>query len=352
MRKPKLVFAYPGDLQTLTGGYGYDRRVIAGLTDKGWTVDLLSLGEGFPFPDKETLEAAEIALAALPDNSVVIVDGLAYGVLEQAARQLANRLKIIALVHHPLCRENGLSAAMSEKLQTSEAEALRYARHVIVTSQATALQVKDLFSVPAENISVAQPGTDRSTPTMRSATETVKLLSVGTVTERKGYDLLFAALGNLTSANWQLDVVGGLEADRACVGSLMAQLEALQLKERVTFHGAVPGEKLTDYYQGANLFVLASRYEGYGMAYTEALAHGLPVIGSGAGAVAETLSCGGAIYCGVEDVPALQTALMRLIEDPSERQKLARDAVKATQYLPTWPEAVIVFETVIGKVMS
>lgn len=352
MTASRLVFAYPGDLQTLTGGYGYDRRVITGLKDKGWSVELLPLGEGFPFPGEETLQAAESELAALPDGSVVVVDGLAYGVLQEAARQLANRQKIIALVHHPLCRENGLSTANAEKLQASEADALRHARHVIVTSPSTAQQVQDLFTIPDGDISVALPGTDLQGRIDRAPSETVRLLSIGTVTERKGYDLLFAALGNLDGADWHLDIVGGLDADPTYVRALKVQVEELQLAHRVTFHGAVPNCALADYFKVADIFVLASRYEGYGMAYTEALAHGLPVIGSGAGAVEETLSCGGALYCGVEDVSALQAALARLVSDPIERKKFAQQAAVAAQSLPSWPDAVSIFETVIKKVGS
>jgi glycosyltransferase involved in cell wall biosynthesis len=352
MPDKRLVFAYPGDLNTLTGGYGYDRRIIAGLEETGWDIERLSLGPGFPFPADDVLRAAEESLASLPQDNLVVVDGLAYGVLDAAAQRLTGRLKIVALVHHPLCKENGLTQAQAGALQSSEALALKHARHVIVTSPATADQVLGLFKVPAEKISIALPGTDRPEPKDRPTSRIVRLLSIGTVTQRKGYDLLLAALGELKTADWHLDIVGGLEADADCVRALKSQAQDLKVSDRITFHGAVPQQKLTAYYQTADVFVLASRYEGYGMAYTEALAHGLPVIGSGAGAVEQTLSGGGAIYCGVEDVPALQVALQKLISDPEARRKLATEASHAAQALPNWRDAVKVFETVMEKVAS
>ena len=107
---PSIVFAFPGDFDTPTGGYGYDRRVVAGLKDLGWKVDLLSLGEGFPFPSSETLQEAEKRLTRLAEGTVVVIDGLAFGVLAGAAKRLSTQLKLVALVHHPLCRENGLSS--------------------------------------------------------------------------------------------------------------------------------------------------------------------------------------------------------------------------------------------------
>lgn len=347
---PKLYFAYPGDLNTLTGGYGYDRQILAGLRTNGWDVEPVSLGPGFPFPDQSTLQSAEGILNSLPDESVVIVDGLAFGVLGDRARRLSGKLDFVALVHHPLCKENGLSAAEIQKLHASEAAALQHAPHIIVTSPATADQVQDLFKVPAEKISVALPGTERPKASVRAPSDTLRLLSIGTVTQRKGYDLLFAALGGLKVHDWHLDIIGGLEADPECVQALKAQADDLQLADRLTFHGAVPYDELTSFYQAADVFVLASRYEGYGMAYTEALAHGLPIIGSGAGAVEGTLSAGGSIYCGVEDVSALQRALEKVVTDEAARQTLADEARIAALSLPTWKDAVQVFETVVKKV--
>ncbi|MFN3129697.1 glycosyltransferase family 4 protein [Roseibium sp.] len=350
MPDKRLVFAYPGDLQTLTGGYGYDRRVIAGLAANGWDVRPLSLGPGFPFPSGQTLHETDDALSALPDGSLVIVDGLAYGVMDQAAKRHGKRLRLIALVHHPLCRENGLSSDVAGRLRASESAALGHACHVIVTSPATAAQIKELFETPKDAISIALPGTERPVAGCKASEGRLRLLSIGTVTQRKGYDLLFEALSQLEEMDWHLDVVGGLEADPGCVGALKEQINSLELTGRITFHGAVPQEQLSRHYLLADVFVLASRYEGYGMAYTEALAHGLPVIGSGAGAVEDTLSVGGAIYCGVEDVEALTAALSNLMSDPEARQRLATEARQAAHSLPNWEDAVKVFEAVMEKV--
>jgi glycosyltransferase involved in cell wall biosynthesis len=350
MPDKRLVFAYPGDLETLTGGYGYDRRVIAGLAANGWDLRPLSLGPGFPFPSGSTLQAVDETFSALPDDTVVIVDGLAYGVVDQAAGKHGKRLRLIALVHHPLFRENGLSKDVAERLLASEGAALSHARHVIVTSPATAIQIEDLFGTSKDAISIALPGTEVLEQRRNASEGAIRLLSIGTVTQRKGYDLLFESLGHLKEMDWHLDIVGGLEADPGCVVALKNQLDTLALTGRITFHGAVPQEKLSDYYCSADVFVLASRYEGYGMAYTEALAHGLPVIGSGAGAVKDTLSVGGAIYCGVEDVQALTAALSTLMSDAEARQRLADAAWNAAQSLPRWEDAVKVFETVMEKV--
>ncbi|MES0810013.1 glycosyltransferase family 4 protein [Roseibium sp. SCPC15] len=344
---PKLVFAYPGDIDTPTGGYGYDRRIIAGLRALGWQVDLLPLGPGFPFPSVQTLECARRKLEDLPSETCLVVDGLAFGVLAEAAEAVSPRVTLIALVHHPLCQENGLGSGQSEALHASERLALGFVQHVIVTSSATATQVEDLFAIPKEQITVILPGTERQPPCPRQASETLNLLAVGTVVRRKGYDLLFEALKTLPMHNWHLDIVGGLDADPNYHRSLLAQADASGIADRVTFHDAVSPDELSGFYQSADVFVLASRYEGYGMAYTEALAHGLPVIGSGGGAVRDTLPDEAAIYCGTENVDLLRAALERVMTNRAKRSAMAEAAEAAALKLPTWEDAAARFADVL-----
>ncbi len=342
-----LYFAYPGDLDTPTGGYGYDRKIIAGLKDLGWDVGLVPLGDGFPFPTATTLSNAQRELGKLPDGATLVVDGLAFGVMHEAAAPSADRLDLVALVHHPLCRETGLLPEQSEALLDSERKALFLARHVIVTSHATAGQVRDLFGVDDEKITVVLPGTDIPDPVSREASAKVRLLSVGTVVPRKGYDLLFSALADLKAHDWHLDIVGGVDADPEYHETLQVQVSGLGLEERVVFHGAVAPDSLPDFYRTADVFVLASRYEGYGMAYTEALAHGLPVIGSGGGAVRDTLPQDAAIYCGIEDMNRLRNALEQLISDGGKRRAMARAARTAASRLPGWKDAAARFAAAV-----
>ena len=98
----RFAFAVPGDLSTPTGGYAYDRRMIAELGKLGWQIDIVDLGQGFPFPSEATRKAAHERLLALPADRVVVVDGLALGVLPEMARALR---RLLALVHHPLAVE-------------------------------------------------------------------------------------------------------------------------------------------------------------------------------------------------------------------------------------------------------
>ena len=338
----RIAFAVPGDLATPTGGYAYDRRMIAELERLGWHVDVVDLGEGFPWPGSERCAAAQERLMAIPEDRMIIVDGLALGVLPEAAMRLRAR-KLIALVHHPLALEAGLTAKQAEELRSSERAALAASRCVVVTSAETARTLAADYGVPPERITVACPGSDAVQMAKGSSDGVVRLLSIGAIVPRKGFDVLIAALATLADLPWQLTIAGDRSRDTKAAAQLDADIVRFKLGERIEVLGAVSRERLDDLYSGADLFVLASRYEGYGMAYAEAIAHGLPVIGTNAGAIPDTVPAGAGVLVAPDDVGALAQALRRLIENPDERHKLAASARDAAQRLPTWQDSAKIF---------
>ncbi len=332
-----VVFAVPGSLDTPTGGYAYDRRIIQELTALGWHVAVLDLGDGFPDPDEEARAVAGTQLAALPLTSTIVVDGLAFGVLPEAAQALQREHALVALVHHPLALESGLSAGDARALRASERAALACARGVIATSPTTARLLMVEYGVTADRVAVVEPGTDRVAAAPRTNDDgTVALLAVGSVVPRKGYDLLVAALAQLQDLSWRLAIAGDRSRSVNTAERLEADIARRGLAGRVTLLGAVSSERLAALYATADLFVLPSRFEGYGMAYAEALAHGVPVVGTDAGAISETVPAGAGVLVPPEDIDALAAALRRLIATPEERRRLAAGA--RTVRFPTWAE--------------
>jgi glycosyltransferase involved in cell wall biosynthesis len=342
-----FVFAVPGDLATPTGGYAYDARMIAELERLGWQADVLDLGSEFPRPSAACRAAAEARLTAVPAGRPIVIDGLALGVLPEAAAALGASHRLIALVHHPLALETGLSRTQAEALRTSERAALAAAHHVIVTGKATARLLADDYAVQPERITVVPPGVDAVAFVPRRRDRTVALLSVGALVPRKGYDVLLAALATLHAAPWRLAIVGARDRDRATAAEIEATMAALALDGRVTLAGAVSPERLAALYQEADVFVLASRFEGYGMAFAEAIAHGVPVIGTTVGAVAEMVPAGAGILVPPDDVGALAAALRRVIADGEERLRLAAGARRAAALLPSWPQSAELFSRVL-----
>ena len=331
----RVTFAVPGSLDTPTGGYTYDRRIVEELTGLGWTVEVVDVGGDFPCPSPATRAAARARLAAIPPGQPIVIDGLALGVLPEVAAALSTTHPLIALVHHPLALESGLSASEADALRRSECLALAHARHVVVTSPATARVLGGEFAVPTDRLTVAPPGTDRARRSRGSGDETMTLLAVGSLTPRKGYDVLLKALAMLRDLPWRLTIAGDAR-DAATACHVEADIATFNLKDRVVLVGAVTQARLDDLYDAADVFVLASRYEGYGMAYAQAIAHGVPVIGTTGGAIPDTVPKGAGILVAPDDIEAFSDALRRIIGVPDERTRLADAAWAAAETLPTW----------------
>lgn len=342
-----LVFAYPGDLSLKTGGYGYDRKVIAGLKAIGWEVELLGLGDGFPAPSDTTLDRAGKALSALPDGSLVVIDGLAFGVLEGFALKEAERLWIVALVHHPLALETGLSDEEQRRYRESERKALSAARHVIVTSPMTARELVANYDVGASHVTVALPGTEKAS-TVPPQNSVPNILSVGTLSRRKGHDVLLSSLKQAEDLPWTATIVGSKTLDPATSKALADQVDRLELGQRVVLAGEV--EEPRTYFAKADIFALASRYEGYGMVFAEALSHGLPIVACHAGAVPEVVPEEAGFLVPVDDVDAFSAALRRLLNDPEERSAKAEGARRAGAILPDWAETAKIISNALDKI--
>jgi glycosyltransferase involved in cell wall biosynthesis len=341
------AFAVPGDLATPTGGYAYDRRIVAELEELGWQIDVIDLGDGFPRPSAQAVDAARALLTRVPKGRPIVIDGLAFGVIPELAADLSHTHPLIALIHHPLALESGISASEADHFRRRERGALACTYNVVVTSPSTARLLTADFGVSSEFITVVLPGTERRSPARGSSDGRVSLLSVGSVVPRKGYDVLVTALGGLKDLPWRLTIAGDRGRDPAAAFWLDTTIRRLGLGAQVDLLGAVADEQLTALYDAADLFVLASRFEGYGMAFAEAVAHGLPVIGTMAGAIPETVPADAGILVPPDDVEALAGALRHLIENPHERGRLAAGA-RAARF-PSWSDQAALFAVVLDR---
>ena len=347
----RTIFAIPGNLETPTGGYIYDRMVIDGLRAAGWHVDVVSLGEGFPAPSESTRCRALDLLRSLAHPCPVIIDGLAYGVLPEAREHLHPANPIIALVHHPLALETGTTASQAQLLKASETLALSFAAHVIVTSPSTGRELIKHYQVDDDILTVICPGTDRANQLASPGTQPrLNMLAVGAIVPRKGFISLVHALAPLAGLDWTLNIVGDPTRSPETARALSSAIEQTGLKGRINLLGTRTRLELEKLYAASDLFVLASEHEGYGMAYAEALAHGLPVIGTHAGAIPDTVPSEAGLLVDPGNVEALSTALKSLLQDRDLLAKLASGARQVSTTLPTWEDASRQFERVLHKV--
>ncbi len=333
----EVVFAIPGDLATKTGGYIYDARLMDALRAAGRTVRHLPLHDGFPQPDAAALEHARAALAAVAPRQVLLIDGLAYGAL--GTELLAGvAAPMVVMLHHPLALEDGLPRGLAQVLFERERANLVLAAHIVVPSPHTAQVLTERYGVDPGRVSVALPGFARPDVARTGPGTPPLILSVGILAARKGHDVLLRALSMVSDLPWQAEIVGR-EQDAQVAAALHAQRDALGLAERVRFAGCIDEAALAELYAHSSIFALATRYEGYGMVFSEALLHGLPIVSCRAGAVPDTVPAGAGRLVEPGDADAFAGELRTLLTDATAHRAAAAAAKRAGRALPGWDRA-------------
>lgn len=211
------------------------------------------------------------------------------------------------------------------------------ARSVIVTSTTTAETLVSDFAVEAGRIVTVEPGSDDAPRSAGSGTARINLLSIGSLIPRKGHDILLRAVARLFDLDWHLTVAGSARHDPETAASLWQLAKTLDIADRVTFEGELTGAPLAQLWLAADIFALATHYEGYGMVIAEALKHGLPVAVCGGGAAGALVTPQTGVVCPPGDIDQMSKALRRLIFDRALRQTMSDAAWDAGAALPGWP---------------
>jgi glycosyltransferase involved in cell wall biosynthesis len=341
------VFAIPGDPDTRTGGYIYEKQVLLALRRMGRPVRHLRMPDGFPDPAPGAVQTAGDMLARLDPRVPVILDGFLVGAMppEQLARL---RAPFVAMIHHPLALETGLADSRRVWLQANEAINLRRAGHVVVPSPRTCRDLVTDFGVSPGRISIALPGI-RKPDGPQTPLDPPLILSVGTLVPRKGHDVLLDALARIADRPWQAAIAGAArDADTAA--ALQAQLHRLGLQDRVRFLGEISEAKLSGLYRQASLFALATRLEGYGMVFAEALAHGLPIVTCRNSAIPDVVPDAAGALVPTDDVVAFADALRGLLADPAARAAAAAASAAAGARLPSWTDTAGVMAAALDRI--
>jgi glycosyltransferase involved in cell wall biosynthesis len=335
---PSAALVVPGSIDTRTGGSIYDRRMAEGLRRRGWGIAVMELEGRFPQPTAAEVTGASAALASLPAGTLVVIDGLALSALPDLIEHEAARLRIVALVHLPLAADVTFDSDTRARLALAEHRALAASALVVVTGTDT-LGLLARYSLPRDRIVVVEPGTDPAPLARGSGGPAVKLLCVATLNAGKGYDVLVSALAAVPHRDWHLTCAGSLTRDRATADHVRGLVHQLKLDDRVTLAGELDGAALAACYDAADVFVLATRRETYGMAVAEALAHGLPVVSTTTGAIPDLVGHDAGLLVPPGDADALADALTGVVNDAGLRAQLAAGARQVRGRLPGWEQA-------------
>ncbi len=318
-----------------SGGNVYDVRVAAALQALGQEVSVV----------ETTSVALASVLADIPSGATVVVDGLVGSVAPAALVEARDRLRVVVLVHLPV----GVPEPYSDPLFSTERDALSAAAAVVCTSRWTRDWLASTYSLPHERLHVVPPGTDKGTLAEGSSTGH-RLLSVGSITPVKGHDVLVSALESLADLSWAWTLVGA-SVDAAHATELWSSLHHAELDDRVTLAGALTGPALSAAYAAADLVVLPSRHETYGMVATEALARGVPVLASDVGGVREALGTPlPGLLVPADDPSALSSALRSWLTDRALRTRLQVRAADRRTTLTGWDRTATELSAVLEAV--
>jgi glycosyltransferase involved in cell wall biosynthesis len=295
-------------------------------------------------------------LAALPDGELVVLDGLVACAWPEVVGPLSRRLRLAVLVHLPLGDEAGLDPVLAADLDSRERVTLHSVPAVVVTSQWSARRVVEHHHLDPSRVHVVTPGTDPAPPAAGTDGRS-RLLCVAALTPHKGQDLLVEALAGLADLPWTCVCVGPLRRDPAFADRVRGLIDRHGLAGRVLLAGPRSGAELEASYAAADLVVLPSRGETYGMVVAEALMRGIPVLASAVGAIPDTLGWvpGGdvpGILVPRRDPVAFAEALRRWLTEPDLPARLRAAAGHRRAALASWPEAARELATVLDKVAA
>ncbi|KUO14403.1 glycosyltransferase family 4 protein [Streptomyces dysideae] len=349
-------FVMPGgvdDLAAPSGGNAYDRRVSLDLASFGWQVHKHAVPGSWPRPGAGARMELARTLGELPDGTVVLIDGLvACGVPEIVVPE-AERLRLAVLVHLPLGDETGLEPALATELDARERTVLRAVPAVIATSDWAVRRLVSHHGLAPDRVHVAAPGADIAP--LASGTDGVsRLLCVAAVTPRKGQHRLVEALAAVTDLPWSCVCVGGLTQDAEYVAGLRVLIRKYGLEDRLHLAGPQAGAELDASYAAADLMVLTSYAETYGMAVTEALARGIPVLATDVGGLPEAVGRapdGGVpgILVPPEDPAALAAELRGWFGEADVRRRLKAAARGRRAALNGWATTARSLAAVLGR---
>jgi glycosyltransferase involved in cell wall biosynthesis len=333
-----------------SGGNAYDRQVCGGLAALGWVVHQHPIAGAWPRPGAQAHAALARTVEQVPDGAVVLLDGLVASAAPDVLVPQARRLRQVVLVHMPLGHRPLDDEA--DAVRARERAVLEAAAAVVTTSAWTRRRLGELYALPPERVHVAEPGVEAARLASGTAAGDA-LLCVAAVTPDKGHDVLLDALATATDLSWQCACVGSLDRDPAFADGVRRRAQDGGLAERVRFPGPRTGPELDRAYAAADVLVLASHAETYGMVVAEALARGLPVIVAEVGGVTEALGHGEdgtrpGLLVPPGDPAALGAAVRAWLGDADLRGRLRRAARERRASLRGWPATASVLAGVLA----
>ncbi|MEW6178422.1 MAG: glycosyltransferase family 4 protein [Chloroflexota bacterium] len=345
----KVGLVIYGSLNSLSGGYLYDRKLVEVLQKHGDEVEIISMPwRNYAYHLSDNFAAGWQKRFQNLDVDILLQDELNHPSLFLINEHIKGIVKypLISIVHHLRWLE-AHPPILRWLYRQVERRYLRSVDGFVCNSQTTLRMIRMLVNEKKPAI-VATPGgdalpggTSRANQNAYSHERPIQFIFVGNWIPRKGLDVLVSALGNLQSFNWCLMMVGRTDLNPSYQRKILKLIKRSGLSGRITIYGPLPDEQLVKVWQKADVLIVPSQYEGFGIVYLEAMRFGvIPVAGSN-GAAGEIIQSGvNGFLVDPESPHELSVILKNLLEEPQKIPALKQAARKRYAQFPGWVESM------------
>ena len=323
----KFTFFYPGNINQKTGGYIYENNILKFSKKNKYPINFIELSSNFPNPNIQDIENLNKITNNIKSDNILIFDGLVLEGLHKSINIL-DHFKIIALIHHPLYLE--FNGKKSEEFFKRAIKIYKKIDYFIVTSHNTKKLLSKTFKIKSSKISIVEPGIEKFKKYKKIPSSKVKLLTCGSIIERKKYDYLINEIKNID--NIQLNIVGDVSRENKYANKIKNIINNNNLENKVILHGKISQVKLEKLYSNCDFYISTSEYEGFGMSLANAALSKLPIISYKTSTIEKTIGKAGVLYFDSHN----KDTLKKLINDncfDSKKYKILKKNIKNKKYL-------------------
>ena len=326
-RLQKFTFFYPGNINQKTGGYIYENNILKFSKTNKYPINFIELSSNFPNPNIQDIENLHKITNNIKSDNILIFDGLVLEGLHKSINIL-DHFKIIALIHHPLYLE--FNGKKSEEFFKRAIKIYKKIDYFIVTSHTTKKLLSKTFKIKSSKISIVEPGIEKFKKYKKIPSKKIKLLTCGSIIERKKYDYLINEIKNID--NIQLNIVGDVSRESKYTNKIKKLISNNNLKNKIILHGKIPQVRLENLYSNCDFYISTSKYEGFGMSLANAVLSKLPIISYKTSTIQNTIGKAGVLYFDSHN----KDTLKKLINDncfDSKKYKILKKNIKNKKYL-------------------
>lgn len=323
----KFIFFYPGNINQKTGGYIYENNILKFSKKNKFPIKFIELSSNYPNPHILDIKNLNKIISNIKSDDILIFDGLVLEGLHKSINIFDN-FKVIALIHHPLYLE--YRGKKSEDFFKRATKIYKKINYFIVTSYNTKKLLSETFKIKSSKISIVEPGIEKFKKYKKIQNKKIKLLTCGSIIERKKYDYLINEIKNID--NIQLNIVGDVTRESRYTNKIKRLISNNNLKNRVILHGKISQIKLEKLYSNCDFYISTSEYEGFGMSLANAALSKLPIISYKTSTIQKTIGKDGVLYFDNHN----KGTLKKLINDncfDNKKYKFLKKNIKNKKYL-------------------